>query len=160
MQNRRAESVAPSDRPRDSCSPRCNRPPLRSRVRQRAPDRHAEGNSALCVAISGLHRPRAFRTEARQVVVGNWQRRGWRAEAFELYGRKGPRHYKTFLATWRPAGGVIRVALVERDGTWAAFFCIDPGASVADVVTAAADRASIEQAFHDLREAWDAGQQQ
>jgi len=42
----------------------------------------------------------------------------------------------------------------------AAFFCTDPEASAADVLTAVADRASIEQAFHDLKEVWGAGQQQ
>ena len=88
------------------------------------------------------------------------QRRGWRTEAFDLYGRTGTESYKTFLATWRPAGGVIRVALVRRGRTWAAFFCTDPAATVADVLTAVADRASIEQAFHDLKEVWGVGQQQ
>ena len=70
------------------------------------------------------------------------------------------RRYKTFLATWRPAGGVIRVVLTEQGKGWAAFFCTDPEASVADVLTAVADRAAIEQAFHDLKEVWGAGQQQ
>jgi hypothetical protein len=50
--------------------------------------------------------------------------------------------------------------LVELSKGWAAFFCTDPEASVADVLTAAADRASIEQVFHDVKEVWGAGQQQ
>ncbi len=50
--------------------------------------------------------------------------------------------------------------LVRRDQTWAAFFCTDPTASAADVLTAVADRASIAQAFHDLKEVWGVGQQQ
>ena len=88
------------------------------------------------------------------------QRRGWRTEAFDLYGRNETECYKTFLATWRPAGGVIRVAPVRRGKAWAAFFRTDPAASAADVLTAVADRAAIEQAFHDLKEVWGAGQQQ
>jgi hypothetical protein len=63
------------------------------------------------------------------------------------------------LATWRPAGGVIRVVLTARGKGWAASFCTDPQASVADVLTAVADRASLEQAFHDLKEVWGAGRQ-
>ena len=88
------------------------------------------------------------------------QRRGWRTEAFDLYGRNETECYKTFLATWRPAGGVIRVAPVRRGKAWAAFFRTDPAASAADVLTAVADRAAIEQAFHDLKEVCGAGQRQ
>jgi hypothetical protein len=39
------------------------------------------------------------------------QRRGWSTGAFDLYGGKAVKRYKTFLATWRPAGGLIRVVL-------------------------------------------------
>ena len=120
-------------------------------------------------ALRDLPGPRPKRRRGRPAIYGKrrivlakraGQRRGWRVEDFELYGRKEARRYKTFLATWRPAGGVIRVVLVEQDGSWAAFFCTDPEASVADVLTAVSDRASIEQAFHDLKEVWGAGQQQ
>jgi len=65
---------------------------------------------------------------------------------------------KTFVATWRPAGGAIRVVLVrERDGG-RAFFCTDPQAGVADVLTAVADRFAVEQGFKDLKEVWGVGQ--
>jgi hypothetical protein len=33
------------------------------------------------------------------------QRRGWSSGVFDLYGEKAVKRYKTFLATWRPAGG-------------------------------------------------------
>jgi Transposase DDE domain len=120
-------------------------------------------------ALCDLPGPRPARRRGRPPIYGRHrldlakragQRRGWRTEAFDLYGRTGTECYKTFLATWRPAGGVIRVVLVRRGKTWAAFFCTDPAASVADVLTAVADRASIEQAFHDLKEVWGVGQQQ
>ncbi len=120
-------------------------------------------------ALCDLPGPRPAGRRGRPAIYGKHridlakragQRRGWRVEEFELYGRKGPRRYQTFLATWRPAGGVIRVVLVEQGEAWAAFFCTDPRASVAEVLTAVADRASIEQAFHDLQEVWGAGQQQ
>jgi len=120
-------------------------------------------------ALRDLPGPRPKGRRGRPAVYGRnridlakraGQRRGWREEEFGLYGRAERLRYKTFLATWRPAGGVIRVVLVRRGGAWAAFFCTEPGASAADVLTAVADRASIEQAFHDLKEVWGAGQQQ
>lgn len=120
-------------------------------------------------ALYDLPAPRPAGRRGRPAIYGKHridlakragQRRGWRVEEFELYGRKAPRRYKTFVATWRPAGGVIRVVLVERDKAWAAFFCTDSQVSAADVLTAVADRASIEQAFHDLKEVWGAGPQQ
>jgi DDE superfamily endonuclease len=88
------------------------------------------------------------------------QRRGWRRLGVELYGERAEKQFKTFVATWRPAGGPIRVVLVrERDG-WRAYFCTDPGASVSDVLSAVADRFSLEQGFKDLKEVWGVGQQQ
>jgi hypothetical protein len=120
-------------------------------------------------ALRDLPGPRPRGRRGRPAIYGRGrielakragQRRGWREEEFELYGRTEPRRYKTFLATWRPAGGVVRVVLVRQGETWAAFFCTEPEASAADVLTAVADRASIEQAFHDLKEVWGAGQQQ
>jgi hypothetical protein len=88
------------------------------------------------------------------------QRRGWTAEAFTLYGERVTKRYKTFLATWRPAGGVIRVVLVDEPTGWRAYFCTDPSASVADIITAVADRFSLEITFRDCKEVVGAGQQQ
>lgn len=45
------------------------------------------------------------------------QRRGWSSGTFSLYGEDTVKRYQTFLATWRPAGGVSRVVPVdEPDG--------------------------------------------
>jgi hypothetical protein len=33
---------------------------------------------------------------------------------FDLYGAPTRKRYKTFLATWRPATGLIRVVLVDE----------------------------------------------
>lgn len=85
---------------------------------------------------------------------------GWITEEFDIYGRYQDVTYKTFLATWPPAGGVIRVALVKNDDGWAAYFCTDPDATAADILGLVADRAAIEQVFHDIKEIWGAGQQQ
>ncbi len=76
------------------------------------------------------------------------------------YGKTSTKTYKTFLATYTPAGGVIRVVLVKEEHGWYAFYCTDPSASAQEVVEAFADRATIEQDFHDVKEVWGSGQQQ
>ena len=87
-------------------------------------------------------------------------RLGWQTETFSLYGKDVSKTYKTFLATYPPAGGLIRVVLVREDNGWVAFFCTDPQTTVAQILEAIADRAAIEQDFHDLKEVHGAGQQQ
>ena len=42
------------------------------------------------------------------------QTRGWQTGLFSLYGRMVVKKYKTFLATYKPVGGVIRVVLGAR----------------------------------------------
>ena len=42
----------------------------------------------------------------------------------QLYGRSQEKTYKSFLATYRPTGGLIRVVLVRESGGWRAFFCV------------------------------------
>src|SRR5436190_1266206 len=88
------------------------------------------------------------------------QARGWQQVECAQYGERVTKTCKTFLATWRPAGGVIRVALVKEEHGWVAFFCTDPQAGVADILEAAADRGAIEQTNKDVKEVWGAGQQQ
>jgi hypothetical protein len=88
------------------------------------------------------------------------QRRGWSTDTFELYGEEAVKRYKTFLATWRPAGGVIRVVLVDEPNGWRAFFCTDTSASVADILGMVADRFSLEITFRECKEVVGAGQQQ
>jgi len=87
-------------------------------------------------------------------------RQGWQTVDCVQYGETVTKTYKTFLATYPPAGGLIRVVLVREDHGWEAFFCTDPQATVAQILEAFADRAAIEQDFHDLKEVHGAGQQQ
>jgi len=87
-------------------------------------------------------------------------RKGWQAADFVLYGKKVTKTFKTFLATYRPAGGLIRVVLVREGRGWEAFFCTDAEATVGQILEAFADRAAIEQDFHDIKEVHGAGQQQ
>jgi hypothetical protein len=88
------------------------------------------------------------------------QRRGWTSDTLELYGQEVVKRYKTFLATWRPAGGVIRVVLVDEPTGWRAYFCTDPSASVADILGMVADRFSLEITFRECKQVVGAGQQQ
>ncbi len=87
-------------------------------------------------------------------------RHGWQTGRFVLYGEEVCKTYKTFLATWEPAGGLIRVVLVREDDGWEAFFCTQAMATVQQILEAFADRAAIEQDFHDLKEVHGSGQQQ
>jgi hypothetical protein len=68
--------------------------------------------------------------------------------------------YKTFEATWRPAGGTIRVVLVDEPNGWVAFFCTDVNATVAEILATVADRFSLEITFRDCKDIVGAGQQQ
>ena len=108
----------------------------------------------------GPGRPRVYGTGRISLAKRAGQRRGWTTEAFTLYGERLTKRYKTFLATWRPAGGPIRVVLVDEPNGWRAFFCADPSASVAEILTAVANRFSLEITFRDCKEIVGAGQQQ
>lgn len=88
------------------------------------------------------------------------QQSGWQRVECVQYGKKVVKTIKTFEATWRPAGGRIRVVLVRETDGWLAFFCTDPTIAVAVILETMADRGAIEQMFKDLKEVWGAGQQQ
>ena len=72
--------------------------------------------------VSRLRKDAALRTVPGPGPTGKrgrprtWggQRRGWSSDTFELYGEKVLKKYKTFLATWRPADGAIRVVLADE----------------------------------------------
>jgi hypothetical protein len=85
---------------------------------------------------------------------------GWQQVSCVQYGEQVSKKIKTFQATWRPAGGLIRVVLVQEEEGWVAFFCTDPEVSAAQILEAMADRTALEQANKDVKEVWGAGQQQ
>ncbi len=87
-------------------------------------------------------------------------RQGWQTDDFVLYGQTVRKTFKSFLATYVPAGGMIRVVLVRQTDGWVAYFCTETSATVAQILEAVADRAAIEQDFHDVKEVHGAGQQQ
>ena len=108
----------------------------------------------------GRGRPRKYGKNQISLAKRAGQRRGWRTVDCAVYGLRAVKTYKTFLATYGPAGGVIRVVLVQENHGWYAFFSTDPERSVVEILEAFADRATIEQDFHDVKEVWGAGQQQ
>ena len=108
----------------------------------------------------GRGRPRIYGENRISLAKRAGQTRGWKTITCTLYNEQCVKTYKTFLATYRPVGGVIRVVLVKEEHGWFAFFCTDPNASVEEILEAFADRATIEQDFHDVKEVWGAGQQQ
>jgi hypothetical protein len=108
----------------------------------------------------GPGRPRIYGAERVSLAKRGGQRRGWTTEEFTLYGERVSKRYRAFLATWEPAGGVIRVVLVDEPTGWRAYFCTDPEASVAEILGAVADRFSLEIAFRECKQVVGAGQQQ
>ncbi len=88
------------------------------------------------------------------------QKRGWRSVECVQYGARVTKRIKTFLATWRPAGGQIRVVIVREQTGWLAYFCTDTSMTAETILEVMADRGAIEQTFHDVKEVWGAGQQQ
>jgi hypothetical protein len=105
-------------------------------------------------------RPRLYGPHRLSLAKRAGQRRGWQAVEATLYGERVTKTYKTFVATWPPVGGALRVVLVREDHGWLAFFCTDVQATAAQVLEAVADRAALEQDFHDLKEVEGLGQQQ
>ena len=105
-------------------------------------------------------RPRIYGESRIELAQRASQRRGWSTGIFELYGKRAKKRYKTFVATWRPAGGLIRVVLVDEPSGWVAFFCTDVRASVAEILATVADRFALETTFRDCKEIVGAGQQQ
>ena len=86
--------------------------------------------------------------------------RGWQDVECVLYGRTVTKTVKTFLATHTTFGGAVRVVIVKEKNGPEFFYCTDITATVMEILEAYADRAAIEQVFHDVKEVWGSGQQQ
>jgi hypothetical protein len=85
---------------------------------------------------------------------------GWEQVECVQYGHKVTKTIKTFLATWKPAGGVIRVVIVQEADGWLAYFSVGASVTAVEVLEAMADRNAEEQTFKDIKEVEGAGQQQ
>ena len=100
----------------------------------------------------GRGRPPKYGKDRIDLARRAAQTRGWQTGLFSLYGRLVVKKYKTFLATYKPVGGVIRVVLVREPDRWVAYFSTDPDLSVASILETVADRSALEQVFHDVKE--------
>jgi hypothetical protein len=108
----------------------------------------------------GRGRPRKYGTKRIHLKRRAAHPLGWETITCFVYGQLVTKTIKTFLATYRPARGVIRVVIVKEESGCEFFFCTNPDATPREIVEAFADRAVIEQDFHDVKEVWGAGQQQ
>jgi len=109
----------------------------------------------------GPGRPPTYGKNRISLAKRAGHRQGWQTGTFRLYGSEVIKRYKTFLATYPPAGGLIRVVLVkEDDGKWVAYFCTHAEATVTEILEAVADRSAIEQVFHDIKEVHGVGEAQ
>lgn len=108
----------------------------------------------------GPGQPRKYGAKRMYLAPRAAHRLGWETIECFVYGQRVTKTVKTFLATYVPARGVIRVVIVKETHGCEFFFCTDPEATPREIVEAFADRSSIEQDFHDVKEIWGAGQQQ
>jgi hypothetical protein len=108
----------------------------------------------------GRGQPRKYGKNRISLAKRAGQPRGWQTVECILYNKATTKTCKTFLATYAPAGGAIRVVLVKEPSNWLAFFSTDTQATARQILETFADRATIEQDFHDIKEVWGAGQQQ
>ena len=106
-------------------------------------------------------RPRAYGKNRISLSKRAGSRGGWQSITYHCRGSEVTRQYKSFLATSKLVGGVIRVVIVRfEDGGWAAYFCTEPQMEVRNILETVAARWAIEEHFHDVKEVWGAGQQQ
>jgi hypothetical protein len=108
----------------------------------------------------GRGRPPKYGKNRLSLAKRAAHREGWEVAQCTVYNQTVTKLYKTFLATYRPVGGIIRVVIVLEDHDWYPFFSTDPNATAVEIIEAFADRATIEQDFHDVKEVWGTGQQQ
>ncbi len=108
----------------------------------------------------GSGRPREYGTTRIHLQRRAAHPLRWETIECFVYGQLVSKTIKTFLATYRPAGGLIRVVIVKEANGCEFFFCTKSDATPRQIVETFADRSSIEQDFHDVKEVWGAGQQQ
>lgn len=108
----------------------------------------------------GRGRPRKYGPNRISLAKRAAHRHGWQEVTCQIYGKETTKQVKTFLATHRTFGGAIRIVIVKEKQSPQFFYCTQLDASVREIIEAFADRAGIEQVFHDVKEIWGSGQQQ
>jgi len=105
-------------------------------------------------------RPRIYGTQRLSLAKRAGHKRGWQQVECVQYNQVVTTTIKTFLATWHPAEGAIRVVIVKEEDDWLPYFSTNPEATVVEILEGMADRGAEEQTFKDVKEVWGAGQQQ
>jgi DDE superfamily endonuclease len=127
------------------------------------------GRLACNAALWSLPKPKPKGRRGPQATYGTQrielakragQKQGWQQVRCVQYRKEVVKTIKTFLATWKPAGGQIRVVLVQEEDGWRAYFSTNPTATAKEILEAVADRGALEETFKDVKEVWGAGQQQ
>jgi hypothetical protein len=108
----------------------------------------------------GPGQPPKYGKQAISLAKRAGQQRGWETIEVVQYRQRVTKTIKTFLATWHPAGGVIRVVLVKEEHGWLPFFCTQADMPAATILEVMSRRTVIEEVFRDIKEVEGAGQQQ
>lgn len=108
----------------------------------------------------GRGRPRTYGRQRLSLAKRAGQPRGWQLVTCRQYGHERVKKIKTFVATYPPAGGCIRVVLVQEAHGWLPYFSTDPAMAATTILEQVADRGALEQDHHDLKEVEGTGQQQ
>ena len=108
----------------------------------------------------GRGRPRRYGKERLSLAKRAAQPLGWQQVECFQYQHLVTKTVKTFLATYQPAGGLIRVVLVKEATCWLPYYCLDTDATVVDILEAMAGRTSLEQMHADVKAVEGAGEQQ
>jgi len=114
----------------------------------------------VSVGKRGRGRPRTYGKQRISLAKRAGQKRGWQQVTCRQYGKEVVKTVKTFEATYKPAGGRIRVVQVAEEHGWIPFFSTDPDMPAATILEQVADRGALEQDHHDLKEVEGIGQQQ
>ena len=77
----------------------------------------------------GPGQPRKYGTKRMYLAPGAAHRLAWETIECFVYGQWVTKTVKTFLATYEPARGVIRVVIVKETHGCEFFFCTDPEAT-------------------------------
>ena len=108
----------------------------------------------------GRGQPRKYGTARLHLARRAVHPRGWQEVTCFQYQEVVRKTVKTFVATYKPAGGLIRVVIVKEKDGWLPYYCQDVTASVKDILEAMAGRTSLEQTHADVKEVEGAGEQQ
>lgn len=108
----------------------------------------------------GRGAPRKYGSQRLHLAKRAAHRQGWQEVECFQYQKRVRKQVKTFLATYKPAGGLIRVVIVKEQDGWLPYYCQDVTASQQDILEAVAGRTSLEQTHADVKEVEGAGEQQ